>query len=318
MSKYIARRLLMFVPVLLAVSIIIFGLMRIIPGDVAMMILLGPEGEGKVTKEEHTELRHELGLDRPLYEQYFTWIGGLLRGDAGKSLRYDTSISEEIGQRFPLTLELATLAAIFATLIAIPLGVLSGVRQDSWIDYILRVVSIGGLAMPTFWTGTLLILFLVLSFDWMPPISYRSLWEDPWANLTQLIWPGLALGYFQTAVVSRMTRSCMLEVLRQDYIRTAWSKGLKERVVVLRHALKNAILPVVTLIGVYYAYLLGGAVVMEKVFNLPGMGAWLVDSITYRDYPAVQTTILVFATIILVANLLVDVVCGWLDPRIRY
>lgn len=313
MRDYIIKRLLLGILTLIGVSILIFLMMRVLPGDIAMVIL----GEGRITEKDLAEIRQKLGLDRPLHIQYLDWMWGLLRFDAGDSLKTGFPVLNEILNRFPLSFELATLTLIFASFIAIPLGVLSAIRQGSWLDQALRVVSVAGLAMPTFWTGTLIILFLVLFFQWMPPLGYVGLFEDPLANLQQIVWPALVLGYYYTAVVSRMTRSCMLEVLRQDYIRTAWSKGLRERVVIFRHALKNAILPVVTIIGIQYAYLMGGTVIMETVFFLPGMGSALVDSILFRDYPMVQTIFLIFAAIIFVANLVVDVLYASLDPRVR-
>jgi len=227
-------------------------------------------------------------------------------------------VAKVIKNRFPLTLELAFLIFFTSLFIAIPIGVLSAIRQDTWVDYVFRVVSIAGLAMPIFWTGILIIFFLVLFFDWMPPLGYASPLEDPLENLQQLIWPALAQGYMLAALLSRMTRSSMLEVLRQDYMRTAWSKGLRERVIVSRHALKNAILPVITLSGVQFGYVLGGVVIMETVFSLPGMGRMLVESIAGRDYPMIQVMILLIAFVFLSVNLIVDLVYGWLDPRIRY
>ncbi|MBI2908396.1 MAG: ABC transporter permease [Chloroflexi bacterium] len=317
MRQYLIRRLLLFIPLLVGVSLIIFAILRIIPGDVAMVIL-GAGGEGQITEEALNALREELGLNRPLHVQYLTWAIGILRLDAGNSLYTGKPVFEEIARRFPLTLELASLTVVVSLLIAIPVGVVSALRQDTWVDYIFRVVTVGGIAMPTFWTGTLIILFMVLWFHWMPPLGFAGLFDDPSKNLQQLIWPAMAMGYFQSAVVGRMTRSCTLEVLRQDYIRTAWSKGLRERVVVIRHALKNALLPIVTLIGIEVATLLGGTVVMETVFVLPGMGSNLVDSIYRRDYPMIQTIIVLFSFVVAVVNLMVDIVYGWLDPRIRY
>lgn len=318
MRQYILRRLLMLIPVLVAVSIIIFLLMRVVPGDVATVILMGSGGEGAATEEALRELRHKLGTDRPLYEQYATWVWGLLRLDVGPSFYTRTPVFEEIGDRIPVSVELAFLTGLISLIIALPLGVLSALRQDTWTDYVMRVVTIGGIAMPTFWSGTLIILALVLYFRWLPPIGYVGLLSDPWTNFQQMIWPALALGYYFSAVVSRMTRSCMLEVLRQDYIRTAWAKGLRERIVVLRHAMKNALLPVITITGIQVAYLIGGTVIMESVFVLPGIGKHLVDSIRVRDYPVVQTIVVLFALVVSVANLLVDVVYAWVDPRIRY
>ncbi|MDO8531693.1 MAG: ABC transporter permease [Dehalococcoidia bacterium] len=224
-----------------------------------------------------------------------------------------------IAQRLPLTVELAAFTIVIAVLIAVPLGALAAVRQDTWLDYVLRVVSIGGLAMPTFWTATLIILGLAVIFGALPPLGVTSsLFDDPLRTLQQLVWPALALGYYDAAMISRMTRSQMLEVLRQDYVRTAWAKGLRERMVLVRHALRNALLPVVTIVGLQFAYLLGGTVIMEKIFFLPGMGSALVDSIIRRDYPMIENIVVLFAFMVLVMNLLIDILYAWLDPRIRY
>ena len=318
MGQYLARRLLMFVPVLLGVSLLIFGLMRVLPGDVAMMILAGNSGEGSVSQAQLQTLRHQLGTDRPIYEQYGRWIWGLATLDAGRSLKTDQPVLDEIQRRFPITLELAVLTGVIATIIALPLGVVSAIRQNTWLDYAMRFISIAGLAAPTFWIGTLMILAMVRFFDWIPPLGFSSVFDDPVTNMQQIIWPALALGYHFVAVVSRMTRSQMLEVMRQDYIRTAWSKGLRERLVIYRHALKNALIPIVTLMGIQFAFLLGGTVIMETIFVIPGLGRSLVESITYRDYPMVQVIVMLFALVILVSNLLVDLVYAWLDPRISF
>lgn len=317
MSQYIARRLLMAIPTLIGVSIIIFVIMRVMPGDVAIMVL-GGGGFADVRQEDLVALRHELGTDRPLLEQYFSWVSGVVRLDLGRSLKTHEEIGDMIRDRLPLTIELALLSTVVASALAIPLGIISAIRQDSWLDYILRIFSIFGLAMPIFWTGVLILIGLALFFNRTPPLGFASLFEDPVKNLQQLVWPAVAMGYFNVAVISRMMRSCMLEVMRQDYIRTAWSKGLREALVISRHALKNAMLPVVTLIGLQFAQLMGGAVIMETVFSLPGMGRALVDAIIYRDYTVVQSIIIVFAGIILLANLGVDVLYSQLDPRIRY
>jgi peptide/nickel transport system permease protein len=327
MKRYIARRVLMFIPVLIGVSVIIFTLMRVVPGDVALMILIGPEGDGEVDEEAYQRLREELGLNEPLFidvtnpargSQYGAWVSGLAYGNWGDSIRTDTPVLSEISRRFPLTFEMATLTVLISILIALPLGILMAMRQDSILDYVLRVVSIGGIAMPSFWTGALMLLFMTIWFRYIPPLGYQHFWDNPWANIQQVIWSSLALGYLLSSVVARMTRSTLLEVLRQDYIRTAWAKGLTERVVITRHALKNAFLPIVTLIGLYYAALIGGTVIMENIWNLPGLGRSLIESINFRDYPMVQGLIMIFAFIILCANLFVDLTYAWLDPRVRY
>ncbi|MFH1484596.1 MAG: ABC transporter permease [Chloroflexota bacterium] len=317
MQRYIARRLLMLLPVLLGVSILIFLIMRVIPGDPAIMILAGG-GQGGFTEEELQDLRHKLGTDRPLHEQYLSWVLGLLRLDVGNSLVTARPVLADIAQRIPVTAEFAILTVIISLTISLPIGVLSAARQDTWVDYIFRVVSVAGLSMPIFWTGTLVILFLVLMFRWMPPVIFAGLLVDPFENLSQMIWPCMVMGYYFSAVVSRMTRSCMLEVLRQDYIRTARAKGLVEQLVLIRHALKNAILPVVTIVGVQFGILMGGSVLMETIFVLPGMGSHLVESIILRDYPVVQTIILLIAAMFVLINLAIDVFYAWLDPRIRY
>lgn len=318
MRQYIAKRLLLFIPVMVLVSLLIFFIMRIAPGDVAVYILAGPEGEGSYTQAELDKLRRLLGLDRPLHEQYFTWVLGLLRLELGDSIVSGRGVAEELREKLPLTIELAMLTVFISLLIAIPCGVISAIRQDTWVDYLFRVVSIGGLTMPTFWTASLIMLGLIIFFRWIPPMGYVSPLKDPVQNLLQLIFPALASGYFHAAVDSRMTRSCMLEVLRQDYIRTAWSKGLREGVIVTRHALKNALLPVMTVSGFHFGTLLGGMVIMENIFALPGVGRALINSVVFRDYPMVQAIIVLMAVWFLAINLAVDLIYAWFDPRIRY
>jgi peptide/nickel transport system permease protein len=318
MSRYIGRRLLMLIPMLIGVSLVVFVLMRLIPGDVASLILMGPSGESGANPKALAELRHKLGLDRPLPMQYLTWIAGLARLDAGNSLWSDRPVFTEILERLPLTLEMALLAIMLSLGVALITGMLSALRQDTWVDYLFRVISIAGLSIPNFWLSTLIILVLSLVFFWTPPLGYVDFFEDPWANLPQIFWPALALGYALSAVTSRMTRSAMLEVLRQDYNRPARAKGLSGHVVVIRHALKNALLPVITLSAIQLGNLLGGTVIMETIFTLPGVGRYLVDAIFHRDYPVTQTIVVMMGTIFVCLNLLVDLLYAWLDPRIRY
>ncbi len=319
MQQYAIRRLLQFIPVVIAVSVIIFLIMRVLPGDVAELVITGPGGGGAgVTKEEVTRIRKELGLDRPLPEQYVTWISGFARLDAGKSVWTHSPVFDEVGRRLPLTMELAILTLAFSLLFALPIGILSAMRQDTWVDYVFRFISVGGLTMPTFWIGTLVILALVLLFHWIPPIGFVNVWEDPLKNLAQVVWPAAVLGYYFSAVVSRMTRSTMLEVLRQDYVRTAWAKGLKEKVIIMRHAMANALLPIITISGMQFGQLLGGTVITETIFSLPGIGSQLIDAVVFRDYPIVQAVILIMSMWFLLVNLFVDLLYGWLDPRIRY
>jgi peptide/nickel transport system permease protein len=241
-----------------------------------------------------------------------------VRFDFGKSLWTGRPVAEEVLIRLPLSLELALLATLVSVLIAIPLGMLAAVRQDTWVDYLVRVVSIGGLAIPSFWVGILCILFLVIYFGWGPPLEFTPPWVDPWANFQQMIWPVVTVGYRYAAVTTRMTRSTVLEVLREDYIRTAWAKGLRDRAVVIRHALKNAMLPVITLIGTEFAFLIGGLVVTETVFTLNGVGRFVVDAVAHRDYPVVQALVFLIAFWFVIVNLLIDLTYAWFDPRIRY
>jgi len=317
MNRYIVKRLLQFIPVLIGISILIFGIMRIVPGDVAMRILVG-SGSGNYSQEEYDRITEDLGLDDPIVVQYFKWTGGVVTGDWGESIYSGRPVLEEIGDSFPLTFQLATMTVVISLLLGLPLGILMAVRQNTWVDYIARVVSMGGLALPNFFVAALMLMVMVLAFEWIPPIRPADFWDDPWTNLQQVIWAALALGYLLSAIIARMTRSTLLEVLRQDYIRTAWAKGLQERSVILQHALKNAVLPIVTIVGLQYAALVGGTVIMEQFWNLPGIGFALVEAIFQRDFPMVQGIVLLFAGIVLVANLLVDILYAWLDPRVRY
>lgn len=319
MIGYIGRRLLGLIPILFGISVVVFLIMRLLPGDVAAMILGGDEEGGTGASAEAIEaLRIQLGLNQPLWIQYVDWIWGLLRLDAGNSLWSGRPVLVEIGERIPLTLELAFIALSLSMLIAIPIGIYSAVRQDSWIDYLMRSVSIAGLAVPSFWLGTLVILFLTLWFNWTPPLGYVPFTRNPLVNLQQLIWPALVLGFGNAALISRMTRSTMLEVLREDYVRTARAKGLRPKAVLGKHALRNAVLPVLTLGAIELGGLLGGTVVMETIFTLPGIGRYLVDAIYHRDYPVVQTIILLMGVLYVVLNLIVDILYGVFDPRIRY
>ena len=318
MWKYVLKRLLLMVPTLLGVALVVFLLMHVVPGDIALLILGAGEQGGDVNLTELEKVRQKLGLNRPLYEQFFSWVWGIVRLDFGHSLWTGAPVIEELRIRFPLTLEVAVFATLISTLIAIPLGTLAAIRQDTWVDYGVRIISIGGLAIPSFWTGILVILFLVIHFQWSPPLVFVSLWQDPWENLTQLFWPIVTVGYRNAAVATRLTRSAVLEIMREDYIRTAWAKGLREFLVVSKHTLRNAMLPVITIIGAELAFLMGGLVVTETVFTLNGLGRFIVDAILRRDIPVVQTMVLLTAFVIVFVNLIVDVLYAWLDPRISY
>jgi peptide/nickel transport system permease protein len=317
MAGYIVKRLLLIFPTLLGVAVLIFLLLRVVPGDVVEARYMS--GEGQFQSQELIALeRKKLGLDQPMWKQFTTWMGGLLRLDFGLSMWTGAPITEEIKLRFALSLQLAIMASTVATLLAIPLGILAAVKQDTWVDYAVRVFSIAGLAMPSFWLGILLILALLIVFKWLPPMVFTPLWVNPWENLAQLIWPALAVGYRYSAVGTRMMRSAMLEVLREDYIRTARAKGLWMKLILSRHAMKNAILPVLTVISLEFAFLLGGLVVTEQVFNLNGLGMLFVEAISHRDYLLTQALVMLVATAFLIVNFAVDIAYAWLDPRIRY
>lgn len=318
MVRYVVQRLFFLIPTVVFVSVIIFFLMNILPGDVAQMILIGPGGEGAAKAEDIAKIKAELGLDRPLPVQYADWMLGVVRLDVGRSLWSHEPVFGELAKRFPLSLELALMSTTIALLIAIPSGVIAAVKQGTWMDYSARIFSVIGLSMPNFWVGTLIILLLVYRFGWTPPLGYVGLIDDPWKNFQQLIWPALALGYGQAAIISRMMRSSLLEVMREDYVRTARAKGLDFWAVIVRHAIRNALLPVVTLASIQFGYILGGTVVMESVFSLPGVGRYLLDAIAHRDYPVVQTLVLLFAMIFVLINLLTDIAYTKLDPRIRF
>jgi peptide/nickel transport system permease protein len=317
MWKFIVKRFLLTIPTLLGVAAIIFLLLRVIPGDVVEAKLMSGEGQG-VSAEVMAAERANLGLDKPVWHQFALWVWGLLRLDLGTSMWTGSPITEEIKLRFALSLQLALMATVVATLLAIPLGIVAALKQDTWVDYSVRIFSIAGLAMPSFWLGILMILGFLIIFKWLPPMVYTPFWVDPWQNLAQLIWPALAVGYRYSAVATRMTRSSMLEVLREDYIRTARAKGLWLKLILVRHALKNAMLPVVTVIGLEFAFLLGGLVVTEQVFNLNGLGLLFVQAIARRDYTLTQALVLLVAAVFIFTNFFMDVLYAWLDPRIRH
>ena len=318
MKQYIARRFVLFIPTLLLTTIIVFVLFFLVPGDTALFILTGEEGAGAVTEEDIANLRHELGLDRPIHIQYFSWIWGILQGDLGDSIWYKTPVIDELKDKFAVTLQLAIMGIILAFILAVPLGMLSAVKQDTLPDYVCRIISLIGIALPTFWLAILIIYALAYFFNWLPPLGYATLWEDPFLNLQQLIFPALAIAFHDMAFTARVTRSSMLEVLREDYVRTARSKGLHELSVIGRHALKNAILPVVTVSGYQFARLLGGVIIVETIFVVPGLGRFLIESIIHRDFVVIQAVILLTAAVVLGLNLIIDLLYGVLDPRIRY
>ncbi|MEE8635708.1 MAG: ABC transporter permease [Acidiferrobacterales bacterium] len=322
MYAYIVKRLLLMIPTLLGAAVLVFYLLRAVPGDPCEIRLAGT---GLYADPAEIELcQKNLGLDRPLYVQFFEFVGGYFIGDLGDSMWTGRPITYEIGLRFQLSLQVAIMATIVSVLLAIPLGTISAIRQDTWIDYVVRAFSIAGIAIPSFWLGIMIILGLLIitqqwfGTPWMPPIEYVSPFEDPLANLSQLIWPAIATGYRYSAVATRMTRSAMLEVLREDYIRTARAKGLLEKLIINRHALKNAMLPVVTIISIEFAFLIGGLVVTEQVFNLNGLGKLFVDSVGAQDFNMTQQLAMLVVLIFILTNFAVDLFYAWLDPRIRY
>ena len=315
MRGYVTKRLLIAVVTLVGMSMVIFALMRLAPGNIVDIIF---ESAGYVDQADKRQLERELGVDRPIVVQYARWIGELLQGDLGKSYRYDMRAWAIIKPRLPVTIELALLALIFSILLGVPAGVISAAHQNKPIDYVLRVLSLAGLSMPSFWLGMIVILLFVRSLGWIPSVTYVSPFVDLKANLWQFVVPALAVGYRSSALIMRITRSAMLEVMREDYIRTARAKGQRPTCVVWRHALKNAGLPVITLIGIEFAFLIGGLVVTETVFNLPGVARYLVDAIQFRDYPVVQNLTMFIAIVVVLANLTVDLLYAWVDPRIKY
>jgi peptide/nickel transport system permease protein len=313
--KYVIRRVLLAVPVLLLSSVIVFGLMRVMPGD-ALTVLMGESGN--IGEKELAKLRKDLRLDLPYHEQYLLWLWQMVSLSPGDSLFTGEPITVSLWKAIPVTLELTALAMILGLALAVPIGVLSATRQDTPSDYAGRVVAVSGLSFPDFWLGTLVITFAAIWFKWIPPIGYVSFWESPVRNLQQFLLPAAVLGFRLSAATMRMTRSTVLEVLREDYVRTAWAKGLGGRIVVYKHALKNALIPVVTVVGGQLGVLLAGAVVIETIFALPGMGRLTVEAILYRDYPVVQTNVMLVAATLVTLNLVVDLTYAWLDPRIRY
>ncbi len=316
MGAYILRRLLALVPTLFIVSIIVFVTIRMIPGDVIdMMLSQNDIGADKLSREA---LIAALGMDRPMPEQYLRWVWALLHGDLGNSLWHSTPVLQEVLNRLPITFELGLMALVIGLLIALPIGIYSAMRQDTGRDLLFRSFSILLLAVPSFWLGTMVVVFPSIWWGWSPEVNYVKFSDDPLQNMKQMLVPALVLGTSLSAVTMRMTRTMMLEVLRQDYIRTAWAKGLRERVVVVRHAVRNALIPVVTLIGLQAPLLIGGAVIIEQIFVLPGMGLMMLDAVSQRDYPVISGVFLVVGLSVMLINLMVDLSYGLLDPRVRH
>jgi len=322
MYKYVVNRLLLMIPTLFGAAVLVFLVLRVAPGDVCEVRFLGT---GMFVDQEAIEIcKENLGLNDPKIVQFFSFIGGYFTFDLGTSMWTSKPVVDEIALRFKLSLQLAIMTTVISVVLAIPLGTISAVRQDTWVDYAVRTFSIAGIAMPSFWLGILIILGLLIytqawfGTPWMPPIDYVSPFEDPFGNFAQLFWPAVATGYRYSAVATRMTRSALLEVLREDYVRTARAKGLLEKVIINRHALKNAMLPVVTIVGIEFAFLMGGLVVTEQVFNLNGLGKLFVEAVENHDFVLTQQLVMLVAVIFVIVNFLVDIFYAWLDPRIRY
>ena len=310
---------MLILPTLFILSILVFLSVRFIPGDVIDLMVMRIEAQNLFGDIDREALERQLGLDVPVYVQYGRWLGGVfLHGSLGESLLGRGAVEEHIVERLPVTLELGVLAILIGLVIALPVGIYSAMRQDTAADYVGRSIAIIGLATPNFWLGIMVMIYPAIWWGWAPPMELVSFTEDPLGNLGVFIIPSLILGTASAAATMRMTRTMMLEVLRQDYIRTAWSKGLKERVVIMRHAVKNALIPVVTLIGLQLPLLVGGAVIMENIFNLPGLGRLLLNALQNRDYPVVSGVNLVFATGVVGINLIIDLIYPFLDPRVRY
>jgi peptide/nickel transport system permease protein len=315
MLSFLLRRLILVIPTLIGVAVAVFFLIRVMPGDV-VVVKLRADG-ANITQETIDAERKRLGLDKPLYAQFADYMTGLATLNLGNSLWTNQPVAREIATRFPVSFQVAIMATIIAVLLAVPLGTLSALYRDTWIDWVVRIIAVSGLAIPSFWLGMLIIMGLLSVFNWLPKIEYVSIFKDPVANLSQLIWPALAVGYRYAAVATRMMRSALLEVLREDYIRTAKAKGVFQKLITRRHALRNAMLPVVTVVGLEFAFLIGGLVVTEQVFNLNGIGKLFVDATTRGDFNLIQGLVLLIATIFIVVNLLVDLTYAVLDPRIR-
>jgi peptide/nickel transport system permease protein len=316
MLRYTVNRILLTIPTLLGVAVLVFFMLRIIPGDIVEVKLRGDGGS--VTQETIEMERHKLGLDKPLMIQFKDWMVGVVTFNYGISMWTERPVMEEIAIRLELSLEVAILATLIAILLAIPLGTTAALYRDTWIDYFMRIVTIGGLSIPSFWFGMLIMLSLLAAFNWLPPITFTPIYVDPIANLTQLIWPAAAVGYRYCAVTARMIRSSLLEVLSEDYIRTARAKGVHEKMVISRHALRNALLPAITVIALEFTFLIGGLVVTEQVFNLNGIGQLFVQSVSRNDFTLIQGMVMLIAAFYVFVNLAVDLLYAVFDPRIRY
>jgi peptide/nickel transport system permease protein len=318
MRPFLSHRLLLVFPTLIGATLLVFLLMRVLPGDVAYTLLAGDEGAAQVDPDSLALLRHQLGTDKPLHVQYLDWLAGIPRGDLGTSMWNRLPVAGEIARRLPLTIEIALLSVLLGFGAGLPLGIVSALKRNTLTDSIARFTSVLFLAIPSFWLGMLILMFTVHFYNWMPPLGYFLPWKQPGANITQILFPSLVIGSHIMAIITRITRSTMLEVLQEDYIRMARAKGFSERQIVMRHAMKNSMIPVITIASLSFGSLLGGTIIMERVFSVPGIGSYLIESITVRDYTATQALVLLFGGSFILINLLVDIAYGWLDPRISH
>jgi peptide/nickel transport system permease protein len=316
-ANYIARRLMLFIPTLLLVTIIVFCAVRFVPGSV-IELMAAETGETGDPEAAIELIQHRLGLDVPIYIQYGRWLGGIFRGDLGRSLWTDRSITQDLVGKLPVSIELGILALIAALLIALPIGIFSAIRQDTFGDYFGRTIAILCISVPAFWLATMVVVYPSVWFGWTPSMEYMPFFTNPLRNLGQFIIPAIIMGMVMSGTTMRMTRTMMLEVLRQDYIRTAWSKGLKEKVIIYRHALKNALIPVITIVGLQLPILVGGTVIIETIFGLPGIGRYFIEALFRRDYPVVSAVTLMVSAFVMLCNLVVDMVYAYLDPRVQY
>lgn len=318
MATYIIRRLIIAVIIIFLVTLMVFSAMRLLPGDPLEIFLGQSAGLGQMSDEVKEQLRHEYGLDKSPVMQYFDWVGGVLHGDLGRSITYRDNVGKIMAERFPITLHLGLVAFILGNIIGIAIGIIAALRRGTWIDTLVTVLSYIGITIPVFWLGLLLMYVFGFSLKWLPLTGYVSPFDDLWSSTKHLIMPVICMMITGLAIIARQTRSCVLEVSRQDYVRTAWSKGLRERYIVVRHMLKNALIPVVTLLGLGIGLIFGGSVLIEQVFAIPGIGRLLVTSVFQQDYVVVQSGVLVISFIVIMSNLIVDISYAWLDPRIRY
>jgi peptide/nickel transport system permease protein len=317
MINFIINRIVQSIFVLILIMSVVFIAVRMLPGDPIRMYIAS-NAQQTYTEEQIQHLRHEVGLDKPLYTQYFDWVKGIFKGDLGKSILRKEPVTKEIFRRLPITAHVGGVAFIVGIAIGLPLGFITAVRRGKWIDTLLTLFAYIGITMPVFWLGLLLMYFFGIYLKWLPVMGYTSPFTDFWLGTRQLVMPVICLSFFSIAATARQTRSSLLEVMRQDYIRTAWAKGLRERVIIWKHALKNSLIPIVTLVGMGVPMIIGGSVLVEQVFNLPGIGVLLTNAVFNEDYPYVQGIVLIISGVVLITNFLVELTYGWLDPRIRY